>query len=270
MIVAAARTFTLTLTVTLANTNRSQLEGLLEVVPPPSLLSAPSSTTGLGVGVPRPGGGLTAAAAVAAATPASDPSGSSSPSRPPAAGSEEEVSYVRSTPVGSHAEDDIRALGGGGGGAGRGTDAREAALSGKSPDGFGGVGGVDGDVLDGRGGDWEGGGDEGGGGGAGFDEAKRRCSLVEVSLRASRREASEARRARDAAERTVRQQREELMRLKARVSELERSLEREKEAGKVRLPGLFSVHICTSLVLPTNLSIKIDFLLRVALVLPCV
>ncbi|CAM9263309.1 unnamed protein product, partial [Scytosiphon promiscuus] len=65
------------------------------------------------------------------------------------------------------------------------------------------------------------------------DELKRRCSMLEVSLRASRREALEERRARDAAERTVRQQREALPRLKERVSELEACLAREQEAGKV-------------------------------------
>ncbi|CAN0199148.1 unnamed protein product, partial [Hapterophycus canaliculatus] len=74
-------------------------------------------------------------------------------------------------------------------------------------------------------------GEEGGGGG--LDELKRRCSMLEVSLRASRREALEERRARDAAERTVRQQREALPILRERVSELEACLAREQEAGKV-------------------------------------
>lgn len=84
------------------------------------------------------------------------------------------------------------------------------------------------------GGEWTldaGGGDEGGGGG--LDEVKRRCSLLEVSLRASRTEALAARRARDAAESTVREQREKLTISRDRVSELEACLAKEKEAGKV-------------------------------------
>lgn len=76
-----------------------------------------------------------------------------------------------------------------------------------------------------------GGGDEGGGGG--MDEVNRRCALLEVLLRASRREALVARRARDAAEGTVREQRGDLAALRKRVSELEAFLAREEEAGKV-------------------------------------
>lgn len=179
------------------------------MVPPPSLLSAPSSKAAGGVDLPRPERSV--AADDAAAAP--DPNGAS-PSRPPDTGSAAEVSSTRSTPVGTHAE-----------------GASEGALPGKRRDSFDGV------VLD-AGGDSGGGGDEGGGGG--LHEMKRRCSLVEVSLRASQREALEARRTRDAAESTVRQQREELTRLKERVSELEASLEREKEAGKVRSRYFFT------------------------------
>lgn len=58
--------------------------------------------------------------------------------------------------------------------------------------------------------------------------------MLEVSLRSSRREALEARRSRDSAETTVRQQSEALAKLKERVSALEASLAKEKEAGKVR------------------------------------
>lgn len=80
-------------------------------------------------------------------------------------------------------------------------------------------------------GDEGGGGDESGGGG--LDEVKRRCSVLEVSLRASRREASDARRARDIAEGTVREQKAALMMLKEKVSDLEASLGREKNARQV-------------------------------------
>lgn len=81
--------------------------------------------------------------------------------------------------------------------------------------------------------EWDAGGGGEGGGGGGLDEVKRRCSLLEVSLRASRTEALMARRARDAAESTVREQRETLTVLRERGSELEARLAKEKEAGKV-------------------------------------
>lgn len=58
--------------------------------------------------------------------------------------------------------------------------------------------------------------------------------MLEVSLRASRREALEARRSRDSAETTVRQQSGALAKLQGRVSALEASLVKEQEAGKVR------------------------------------
>ncbi|CAB1115961.1 unnamed protein product [Ectocarpus sp. CCAP 1310/34] len=56
--------------------------------------------------------------------------------------------------------------------------------------------------------------------------------MLEVSLRASRREALEVRRSRDSAETTVRQQRGALAKLQERVSALEASLAKEQEAGK--------------------------------------
>lgn len=87
----------------------------------------------------------------------------------------------------------------------------------------------------------ENGDDDGGGGdesaGGGVDELKRRCAALGVSLRASRREALEARRARDAAESTVREQREALTTLEGTVSELKEALEKEKEARQVRFCG---------------------------------
>lgn len=87
----------------------------------------------------------------------------------------------------------------------------------------------------------ENGDDDGGGGdesaGGGVDELKRRCAALGVSLRASRREALEARRARDAAESTVREQREVLTTLDGTVLELKEALEKEKEARKVRWCG---------------------------------
>lgn len=76
-----------------------------------------------------------------------------------------------------------------------------------------------------------GGGDESGGGG--LDEMKRRCSLLEISLQASRREASEARRARDVAERTVTEQRALLATLQAKLSDLEVLFAREKGTSQV-------------------------------------
>ena len=119
-------------------------------------------------------------------------------------------------------------------GAGDATDRRE----GKSQE-FSGAGGGDGG---GDGGGVSGGRDYGGGDGAGseggtggdLDEIRRRCSMLDVSLRASRREALTARQARDAAESTVREQKEALASLGERVSELEASLAREKNAGKVQ------------------------------------
>ncbi|CAM9737560.1 unnamed protein product, partial [Ectocarpus fasciculatus] len=72
----------------------------------------------------------------------------------------------------------------------------------------------------------------GGGGGGDLNEIRRRCSMLEVSLRASRREALEARRSRDFAETTVRQQSGALAKLKERASALEASLAKEQEAGK--------------------------------------
>lgn len=83
--------------------------------------------------------------------------------------------------------------------------------------------------------------DDGGGGdesaGGGVDELKRRCAALGVSLRASRREALEARRARDAAESMVREQRETLTTLEGTVFELKEALEKEKEARQVRCRG---------------------------------
>lgn len=87
------------------------------------------------------------------------------------------------------------------------------------------VSGVDGS-------DGDGGEDESGGGC--LDEVKRRCSLLETALKASRREASEARRARDAAERTVSKQRAALVTLRTRISDLEASFAKEQGSGKVR------------------------------------
>ena len=112
---------------------------------------------------------------------------------------------------------------------------------------------------DGEGGEGSGGGDGGGGGGDGgrsafsvgkggraggttegkrvagedLDEMRRLCSMLDVSLRASRREALTARRERDAAEGVVREQKEALASLRERVSDLEASLAREQKAGKV-------------------------------------
>lgn len=74
-------------------------------------------------------------------------------------------------------------------------------------------------------------------GGGGLDELKRHCSMLELMLTASRREVFVARRARDAAENTARRQKGDLKRLQERVSELEASLEREEETGKVGLCG---------------------------------
>lgn len=85
--------------------------------------------------------------------------------------------------------------------------------------------------------DTESGGDSGRGDeseGKDADEVKRRCSLLETALKASRSEASEARRARDAAERIVNEQRAGLGTLRERISRLEASVSEEERSGKVR------------------------------------
>ncbi|CAN0170602.1 unnamed protein product, partial [Ectocarpus sp. 6 AP-2014] len=154
---------------------RSQLEGLLEVVPP-SPLSGPSPKANGSGSLPRQ-----EAAGSAVTVPAD--SRVASLERPPDPASDE-VAPAGSAPAGG----------------------RES------------------------GGDDEKGG--GGGGGGGLNEIRRRCSMLEVSLRASRREALEARRSRDSAETTVRQQSGALAKLQERVSALEASLAKEQEAGK--------------------------------------
>lgn len=78
------------------------------------------------------------------------------------------------------------------------------------------------------------GGDGDKGGGGGVDELKRRCSMLEVCLKASKRECSDALRARDAAEDLIREQQSALVTLRAKVSELEANIAREAQAGKVR------------------------------------
>lgn len=67
----------------------------------------------------------------------------------------------------------------------------------------------------------------------GFDEINRRCSMLEVAFKASRRECSYALQTRDAAEDMVRTQRSTLISLQAKVSDLEERFIREVEAGKV-------------------------------------
>ncbi|CAM9337712.1 unnamed protein product [Ectocarpus sp. 4 AP-2014] len=154
---------------------RSQLEGLLEVVPP-SPLSGPSPKANGSGSLPRQD------AAGSAVTVAAD-SRVASLGRPPDPASDA-VAPAGSASAGVHAS----------------------------------------------GSDDEKGGDEGGCGD--LNEIRRRCSMLEVSLRASRREALEARRSRDSAETTVRQQSGALAKLQERVSALEASLAKEQEAGK--------------------------------------
>ncbi len=188
---------------------RSQLEGLLEVVPPSSSPAPPLKPYGIGT-----------------ATPAPSATSGTSVSTVPDAASEEPVS-ARPTLTRSETEK------------ARAANASYDTERRRNIDGLGVCGGnvdgdidveVEGSVRNGGGGD----GSEGNGGKVGgLDEIMRRCSTIEVSLRASRKEALEARRARDAAESTVRQQKEDLTMLKQRVSELEASLEREQEASKV-------------------------------------
>ncbi|CAN0415452.1 unnamed protein product, partial [Laminaria digitata] len=163
---------------------RSQLEGLLEVVPPPSSTALKSRAA---VGLPN---GSSAAVG----------------------------SSITTT-------DDAQALGWEGGGAlpPSPPDPVDPFSSRFVPEGEGG-----GD-KDGRGSGSAG--SEGGADG-GLDEIKRRCSMLDVSLRASRREALAARRARDAAESVVREQKEALTSLRESVSDLEASLAREQKAGK--------------------------------------
>lgn len=73
-------------------------------------------------------------------------------------------------------------------------------------------------------------------------EANRRCSILESMLKASRLEASTARRARDAAENTVRGQRDALGRGTERIVELEACLTREREDGEVSSTTLVTHH----------------------------
>lgn len=135
--------------------------------------------------------------------------------------------------------------------AGHGTGGPGEDFSRKNIDGDGVGGGVGGGGGEGgstrnSGRDMGEGGDVGGGG---LDEVKRLCSVLEVSLKASRREAMEARRARDMAENTVRQQREDLTRLQKKVGDLEASLAREQEACEVHIYFLFFI---SCLVCPTS------------------
>jgi len=193
---------------------RSQLEGLLEVVPP-SPPSAPPLKPRCGIKTATLASPATSSASVSTATEAASegpvPAGSMLAGSGAEDGRAANASYDTETRRGNVAQEEGRGVG----------------VCGGNVDGE-----IDVEV--------EGGGGGGGGGieederrGEDVDETKRRFSAVEVSLRASRKEAMEARRARDAAESTVRQQREDLTRLKERVSELEASLEREQEAGKV-------------------------------------
>lgn len=215
---------------------RFQLEGLLEVVPPsPRLALSPSASEATReletlLHQDESGASATASGPAAAGALAADASAETCKETP------SEVVVDASLPKageGSRVEGSKRR--GPGGGTSSGKEVSQKMLVENAGGGDGGSDGSAGGDDEGRGNHDDrvnGGGDDGRA--EGLDELRRRCSLLEVSLRAARREALEERRARDTAERTIRQQKEDLPRLKERVSELEACLAREQEAGKVR------------------------------------
>lgn len=179
---------------------RSQLEGLLEVVPPSSWVRPKPGTGARDVRGPSEARGGTQSADFPGGTTKETPDGGGSfaisTSTPPL------ERRVESQDSGDLENRDVK------------NDKRMHAVSG--------IGCGDG----GHGGDETEGGT--------LDELKRRCSLLEIALKASRREASEARRARDVAELTVSKQRAALVTLRTRVSDLEASFAKEQGSGKVR------------------------------------